>query len=126
MKSSPFGFQSVKVIGLAATDVARAQRFYSETLQLEEDRESTEEVGYRIGESVLIIRQHPPTDDPNPRITLQVQDARETEKRLLERAVTISDLSNCTKTGSGSAGSWIQRETNSGFVPTPNSQPEHK
>ena len=91
MKSSPFGFQSVKVIALAATDVARAQRFYSETLQLEEDRESTEGVGYRIGESVLIIRQHPPTDDPNPRITLQVQDARETEKRLTERAVTISD-----------------------------------
>jgi predicted enzyme related to lactoylglutathione lyase len=91
MKSSPFGFQSVKVIALAATDVARAQRFYSETLQLEEDRESTEEVGYRIGESVLIIRQHPPTDDPNPRITLQVQNARETEKHLLERGVTISD-----------------------------------
>ena len=91
MKSSPLGFQSVKVIALSATDVARAQRFYSETIQLEEDRESTEGVGYRIGESVLIIRQHPPTDDPNPRITLQVQDARETEKRLLERSITISD-----------------------------------
>ena len=91
MKSSPFGFQSVKVIALAATDVARAQRFYSETLQLEEDRESTEEVGFRIGESVVIIRQDSPTDDPNPRITLQVQDARETEKCLLERAVTVSD-----------------------------------
>jgi predicted enzyme related to lactoylglutathione lyase len=91
MKSSPFGFRSVKVIALAATDVARAHGFYSETLQLEEDRESTEEVGYRIGESVIIIRQHPPTDDPNPRITLQVQNARETEKQLLERAVTISD-----------------------------------
>jgi hypothetical protein len=51
--------------------------FYSETPQLEENRESTVEVGFRIGESVLIIRQHPPTDDPNPRITLQVQDARE-------------------------------------------------
>ena len=91
MKSSPFGFQSVKVIALSVTDVARAQRFYSETLQLEEDRESIGEVGYRIGESLFTIRQHPPTDDPNPRITLQVQDARETEKRLLERAVTISD-----------------------------------
>jgi predicted enzyme related to lactoylglutathione lyase len=91
MKSSPFGFQSVKVIALAATDVARAKRFYSETLQLEEDRETTDEVGYRIGNSVLMIRQHPPTDDPNPRITLEVQDARETEKRLTERAVTISD-----------------------------------
>jgi catechol-2,3-dioxygenase len=91
MKSSPLGFQSVKVIALAATDVARAQRFYSETLQLEEDRESTGEVGYRIGESVLTIRQHAPTDDPNPRITLQVHDARVTEKGLLERAVTVSD-----------------------------------
>ena len=91
MSSSPFGFQSVKVIALSATDVARAKRFYSETLQLEEDHEATDEVGYRIGNSVLVIRQHPPTDDPNPRITLQVQDARETEKRLKDRAVTISD-----------------------------------
>ena len=91
MKSSPLGFQSVKVIALAATDVDRARRFYSETLQLEEDREATDEVSYRIGNSVLVVRQHPPTADPNPRITLQVEDARETEKRLTERAVTISD-----------------------------------
>jgi predicted enzyme related to lactoylglutathione lyase len=91
MKSSPIRFQSVKVIALGAADVVRAKRFYAETLQLEEDRETTDEVGYRIGTSVLIIRQHPPTGDPNPRITLQVQDARETEKRLIERAVTISD-----------------------------------
>jgi predicted enzyme related to lactoylglutathione lyase len=91
MKSSSLGFQSVKVIALAASDVARAKRFYSETLQLEEDCEATDEVGYRIGHSVLIIREHPPTDDPNPRITLQVEDARETEKQLKERAVTISD-----------------------------------
>jgi predicted enzyme related to lactoylglutathione lyase len=91
MKTSSLGFQSVKVIALAASDVVRANRFYSETLQLEEDRESTEEVGYRIGESVLILREHPPTADPNPRITLQVQDARETEKQLTERGVAISD-----------------------------------
>jgi catechol 2,3-dioxygenase-like lactoylglutathione lyase family enzyme len=49
MKSSSLGFQSVKVIALAASDVARAKRFYSETLQFEEDREATDEVGYRIG-----------------------------------------------------------------------------
>jgi hypothetical protein len=48
--------------------------------------EATNEVGYRIGNAVLIIRQHPPTDDPNPRITLEVQDARETEKQLKEQA----------------------------------------
>ncbi|MBV9999513.1 MAG: VOC family protein [Verrucomicrobia bacterium] len=91
MKDSPFGFQSVKVIALGATDVVRARRFYSQILQLEEDRETTGEVGYRIGSSVLSIREYPPTGDPNPRITLQVPDARETEKRLVERAVTISD-----------------------------------
>jgi predicted enzyme related to lactoylglutathione lyase len=91
MKSSSLGFQSVKVIALAASDVARAKRFYSETLALEEDREATDQVGYRIGDSVLIIREYPPTDDPNPRITLQARDAQETEKRLTERGVTISD-----------------------------------
>jgi catechol-2,3-dioxygenase len=79
MKGPPLGFQSVKVIALAATDVARAKRFYSETLPLEEKREATDEVGYRIGGSVLIIREHSPTDGPNPRITLQVEDARETK-----------------------------------------------
>ena len=91
MKSSSLGFQSVKVIALGATDVVRAKRFYSETLQLEEDRQATDEVGYRIGGSVLIVREHSPTDDPNPRITLQVQDARETEELLRKRAVSISD-----------------------------------
>ena len=91
MQTSPLGFQAVKVIALAATDIVRAKRFYSETLQLEEDRESTDEVGYRIGNSVLIIRQHTPTADPNPRITLRVQDARETQRQLTEQAVTISD-----------------------------------
>jgi predicted enzyme related to lactoylglutathione lyase len=94
MKTSPLGIKSVKVIALAATDGLRARRFYSETLQLEEDRESTDEVGYRIGDVVLVIRSHTPTADPNPRITLQVEDARETEKRLAERGVTISDPVN--------------------------------
>ena len=73
------------------TDLARAKRFYLEILQLEEDQATTDEVGYRIGESVLIVRQYPPTADPNPRITLQVRDARKTQKQLTERAVTISD-----------------------------------
>jgi predicted enzyme related to lactoylglutathione lyase len=91
MKTSPLGFQSVKVIALAATDGLRARRFYSETLQLEEDREATDEVGYRVGDTVLVIRSHTPTADPNPRVTLQVEDARETEKQLAERSVTISD-----------------------------------
>src|SRR5258706_11826358 len=120
MSSSPFGFQSVKVIAMSATDVARAKRFYSEALQLEEDREATDEVGYRIGNSVLVIRQHPPTDDPNPRITLQVQDARETEKRLKGRAVTISDPVKLYEDKFWVGGFLDSEGKKSGFVPTPN------
>ena len=88
---TPLGFLFVKVIALSATDLVRARRFYAETLQLEEDRTSTDDVGYRIDKTVLLVREHSPTEDPNPRITLQVEDARETEKGLRERAVTISD-----------------------------------
>ena len=79
-------------------------------------------MGYRIGNSVLIIRQHPPTDDPNPRITLQVQDARETEKRLTELAVTISDPVKLYEDKFWVGGFLDGEGTNSGFVPTPNSQ----
>jgi len=122
MKISPLGFQSVKVIALAATDLARAKRFYSEILQLEEDRETTDEVGYRIGESVLIVRQYPPTADPNPRITLQVRDARKTQKQLTERAVTISDPVQLYE-GKYLVGGFLDSEGNkSGFVPTPSFQ----
>ena len=70
-------FQAVKVIALAATDIPRARQFYSETLGLEEDTTSTDETGYRLGEQVLIFRDgYPPSDDPNPRLTLRVQDAQ--------------------------------------------------
>ena len=91
MKASPLGFLFVKVIAISATDLARAKRFYAETLQLEEDHEKTDEVGYRIGEAVFIIHEHTPSDHPYPRITLEVRDARETEKYLKERSVTLSD-----------------------------------
>jgi catechol-2,3-dioxygenase len=64
MKASPIGFQSVKVIALAATDLVRARQFYSETLGLEEDTTSTDQTGYHLGEQVLIFRDgYPPSDD---------------------------------------------------------------
>jgi len=85
-------FQAVKVIALAATDIPRARQFYSETLGLEEDTTSTDETGYRLGEQVLIFRDgYPPSDDPNPRLTLRVQDAQEIEQQLKDRSVTISN-----------------------------------
>jgi predicted enzyme related to lactoylglutathione lyase len=86
------GLTSVKVIALAVTDVGRARNFYSKILELEEDTGSTDETGYKIGSAVLILRkEYPPTEDPNPRITLQAQDARATESFLRDRGVTVSD-----------------------------------
>jgi len=59
---------------------------------------------------------------PNPRITLEVQDARETEKRLTERAVTISDPVKLYEDKFW-VGGFLDSEGNKpGFVPTPNSQ----
>ena len=85
-------FQAVKVIALAATDIPRARQFYSETLGLEEDTTSTDETGYRLGEQLLIFRDgYPPSDDPNPRLTLRVQNAQEIEQQLKDRSVTISN-----------------------------------
>jgi hypothetical protein len=47
--------------------------------------------GQKNVQVVLVIRQHTPAADPNPRVTLQVEDDGETEKRLAERGVTIFD-----------------------------------
>jgi hypothetical protein len=59
---------------------------------LEEDIGSTDQAGYKCGGVVLIFRQgYPPVEDPNPRITLQVQDAPAMEKFLRGRAVTVSN-----------------------------------
>jgi hypothetical protein len=47
-----------------------------------------------VGDAVLMLKQDwygQPTDAPNPRVTLKVADARETETTLRARGATISD-----------------------------------
>lgn len=94
MDHPTLGFKRVKVIALAVSDPGRAQRFYGETLGLPLATEGGVTVGCRLGDSTLMFKADwygRPTDTPNPRVTLEVDDARATEAALRERGVTVSD-----------------------------------
>jgi hypothetical protein len=56
--------------------------------------ENQEQIGYRVGETVLILKADwdvPPPRTSNPRVTIETENARETEKALRARGVVISD-----------------------------------
>ena len=94
MNTSPLGFRCVKVIALSVLDLERANKFYGETLGLEPAYENKEQVGYVLGQTILMPKVHaevPPTEAPNPRVTIETENARETEKGLRTRGVVISD-----------------------------------
>ncbi len=94
MSTSPFGFQRIKVIALSVTDLERANRFYGETLQLSPAFEGNEQVGYLLGNTILMLKVNwyaSPTQEPNPRITIATDHAPATEMALREKGVTISD-----------------------------------
>jgi predicted enzyme related to lactoylglutathione lyase len=94
MKKSPFGFESVKVIAISVLDLGRAERFYGETLALEAINEGKEKVGFLIGDTVIMLKENfyaSPTEMPNPRITIAVEHAPDTEKALSDRGVVIRD-----------------------------------
>jgi catechol-2,3-dioxygenase len=94
MKKSPFGFESVKVVAVPVLDKGRADKFYGETLALEAINEGKEKVGFLIGDTVIMLKEDfyaPPTEMPNPRITIAVAHAPDTEKALKGRGVVIKD-----------------------------------
>lgn len=94
MDQPKMGFKQIKVVALAVSDPARAQRFYGETLGLPVAKEGDAIVGCQLGDSTLMFKTDwygRPTDTPNPRVTLEVEDARATEAALRDRGVTISD-----------------------------------
>jgi hypothetical protein len=97
MNTSPFGFQRVKVIAFSVIDSDRANKFYGITLDLPPAYEGGEQVGYFLGETILMLKSNwyaSPTQAPNPRITITTDDALQTERALRERGVTISDPVN--------------------------------
>ena len=93
MKKGPFGFESVKVIAVSVLDKVRAEKFYGNTLELEAVSEGGES-GFLMGDTVIMLKEGfygPPTEEPNPRITLEVVDASAAAKALAARGVTIRD-----------------------------------
>jgi catechol 2,3-dioxygenase-like lactoylglutathione lyase family enzyme len=94
MENSTLAFKRVKAIALAVSDPARARRFYGETLGLSPATEGGAQVGCHLGDSILLFKEGwygKPTDAPNPRVTLEVGNARDTERTLRDRGVAISD-----------------------------------
>lgn len=94
MHTSPLGLQRVKVIALAVTNRSRAERFYGETLGLPPAHESDVQVGYFLGQTILMLKDNwygTPTSEPNPRITFASDHAPDTEAALRARGVTIAD-----------------------------------
>jgi catechol 2,3-dioxygenase-like lactoylglutathione lyase family enzyme len=90
----PPGFLRVKVIALSVLDLVRAEKFYGETLGLPPAFEGDERVGYMLGTTIFMLKPGwyaPPTDAPNPRITIATEHAPDTERALRARGVTISD-----------------------------------
>lgn len=96
MKNPPLGLVSVRAIALAVTDEARANEFYATTLGLPPAIEDGVDYGFLLDKTVLLLKPVAdwygrPSGELNARITLEVEDARETEKSLRSLGVTISD-----------------------------------
>ena len=94
MNTSSLGLRCVKVIAFSVLDSDRANKFYGETLGLPPEYENKEQVGYRVGDTILMLKANSdvsPTQTPNPRVTIETENARDTEKGLRERGVVISD-----------------------------------
>ena len=90
------GFQRLKVVALAVHDLPRAQRFYGEILALPPAFEGIQQVGYILGNVILMLKSvadgwyAQPSDQLNPRITFATDHAPDTEQELKLRGVTIS------------------------------------
>ncbi len=110
---NPLKFLAAKAIAVSAKDIKRAHRFYREILNLEPHTEDGELIGYKLGETIIIPKENwyaPPTEEPNPRVTLLVQDAHKVEAGLKQQGVRISDP--VAQYGSHTIGSFLDSEGN--------------
>lgn len=89
----PLGIQRVKVVALAVTNLERANRFYGNTLGLEAAFEGSEQVGWWLGQVILMLKPQwaAPTTMPNPRVTLATDHAPATQAALRVRGITIAN-----------------------------------
>src|SRR5258708_27240401 len=87
-------FMNGKVIAVSVVNAERANQFYGKTVGLSPAYENDQQISYQIGETILMLKldlDQPQTLNPNPRVTLQVADARRTEADLKKSGVPISD-----------------------------------
>src|SRR6476646_8280532 len=94
MSTTSLGFRSVKVIALSVLDLDRANKFYGETLGFPPAYEGSTPVGYLVDQTILMLKPNldvPPTATPNPRVTIETENATETEKALRALGVVIPD-----------------------------------
>lgn len=94
MTSSQLGFQLIKVIAIAVTNKNRAEKFYCTTLGLAPAFEGEVQVGYFLGQTILMLKDNwyaQPSELLNPRITIATDHAPSTEAALRERGVIIPD-----------------------------------
>lgn len=91
------GFQRLKVVALAVDDLARAEEFYRDTLGLPPAFEGKRQVGFTLGNVIIMLKPVQdgwyarPSAQLNPRITFAVEQAPQTADELARRGVTISD-----------------------------------
>lgn len=91
------GFQQLKVVALAVNDLARAERFYRDTLGLAPAMEGEFPIGYALGNVAIMLKSISdgwnarPSAELNPRLTIGVENSLQTERELTARGVTISD-----------------------------------
>ena len=112
--SNTHGLRRVKVIALSVRDLDRANKFYGETLGLESAGEPDR---WTLGELDLLLKpdwQHP-TADPNPRLTVEVENSLETENSLKAAGVTISDAVQLYE-GKFLLGSFLDSEGNKFWI----------
>jgi predicted enzyme related to lactoylglutathione lyase len=90
------GFQRLKV-ALAVEDLVRAEDFYLNTLDLAPAFEGERQVGFTLGDVIVMLKPVKdgwyarPGAQLNPRVTIATDDAAHTESELRARGVTISD-----------------------------------
>ena len=89
----PLGILRVKVIALSVANLERANRFYQEKLGLLPAFEGAEQVGWWLGQVILMLKPNwaTPTETPNPRVTLATEHAPATQDALRVRGITIAN-----------------------------------
>jgi len=113
MQTSPLGISHIKGIALSAPNSERTHKFYRDTLSLQPVAVDDTEVGYLLGQTVLMLKSNwhaPPSDQLSPRITIATEHAPDTEEALRARGVSIPD--SIQRYGDSYFGSFLDSEGN--------------